>query len=852
MAGCDATDKVKALLRKMAAAKIEEGHTDPETILSHIHDAIADHTPLHRGEIADIITGHGGQKATKTDLQNRVAQFYKELRDLRATQDKLGPRPPEAVNRDPARAKAIETKMAEVQRQMDYGNDVPEAGSAKEDSPRIAALKAQLADLRQQHANLEPSPPATRPLDPNITRNKALKTSLENRIADLQSKIAEGDTTDQGKFQMTRDARNKELQSQLDSLTAEWNAMHDPGEESKTQDRLKSDIARLDTKIAAGDKGTARVQGPDSEAVTALKAERKAKNALLNSMKERPVNTVDPNLMKNAARQRVIEKSIKAYEDRMARGDYSPNPPRADLLQTDATQKAQARLNTVRAEFEKNRRQTERANRSDAVKVADMIVELHRTAALMSPNILLKLPATALSNIAIRPALLEPVGQGLRRMLPGIAEKARSEGQAAGYFGPEGGALKKTFSRETLQAMKDITKTGTHELKSLYGDQKRDQDLDSDFKLTQFVGNLHGALKTPAAINHWSRVMPHIMEAEAKAARKSGMSEQQVAEHMNNPATKAKVGAEAWVEAEREIFQNPNWLSDLHSRLLGGLEAAEKAGGLSAVPAGIASRVVRYALPITKVPVNVAISASSYVGGLVGALTHMAVAARKGGEESIWQNAVNNLTPEQANSVMRNLKKQTVGAAALAIGAYLYKNFGGMYQQGDSKNKQKPDSETIRGELFGHKFNISKQVLEHPLLTAMQIGATVMWVAHKPKSDVGDAVKAAAGGLAERIPQVRLIGDLSNAASRKSGWTKFAGQQVSSMNPQLVQWAARHADQSQPIVTDNPFETTANFLGGKLTKRTPKDAPGRALLFLQEIETGIPGLRKNVPRSPNQ
>lgn len=628
MSGCDSTDKVKQLLRAMARAKIKEGHTDPDVILSHIHDAISDHTPLHRGEIADIITGHGGAKATRSELQQRMAAFYKELRDRHKV-----------------------------------------------------------------------------PPDVNAIRNKA--------------------------------------------------------------------------------------------------------------------------------RQKVIEKEIAKIQSRLDAGDFRKAEPRKSPLYTTETQKAQARLNDLRAEYERAAHMAKRQNRSTAAKVADMVVELHRAAVLTSPNVLLKLPATALSNIAIRPGLLEPVGQGLRRLpgLRGIAEKARSEGGAAGYFGTEGAALKRTFSGETLRAMNQMRKTGTHELQSLYGG-RNDKDFNSDFKLTQLVGNIHGMLKVPAAINHWSRAVQHISEAEARAARRAGMSEEQVAAHMVDQATQARIGAEAWLEGQREIFQNDNMLSDAYEAMLGRLHGAAEKGSTSAA---IAERTFRFFLPITKVPTNIGIAASSYAGGAIGALAQIAAAARQGArdvkskravDQGIWKNAVNALTPQQANSIMRNLKRQTVGIAAMAIGAYLYKNFGGMYQQGDSRNPLKPDSETIRV----NGFNITKQVLEHPLLTAMQLGATVAWVANKPKGDIPAGLLGAAKGLAEKNPFVNEAATVGKAFTSTKEMAKFAGQTVGSMNPQMLQWIARKTD----------VDST-----GKEIKRRPQT-------FVQELESGIPGARKYVPRSPNQ
>jgi hypothetical protein len=692
----------------MAAAKIEEGHTDADTILQHIHEAIAEHTPLERSEIADILIGHveGAKKPTKSDLQQRKEAFYKELKDRQAG-----------------------------------------------------------------------------------------------------------------------------------------------GEEGKKITALEKAIAKAEEAIAAKKPAPGKEQGPEGEDVTRLRAELKARNAELSAIRrtQRPLDTVDTNMLKNAARQAVIKKEIAKIEARIAAKDYRPPEKVEPYTKSTETERAQGRLNDLRAEFERDKRIAEKQNRSTSAKVADMIVELHRAAVLTSPNVLLKLPMTALSNIALRP-VLETIGKGASKVygLRDIAAKARSEGGAGSLIGGELAAAGATFSRDTVAAMLAMAKTGTHELASRF-DKRHEQDFTSDFRLTQFVGNLHGALKVPAVINQWTRAVHHINESEANDLRAKHVSEEDIAIHLADPATKARIGAEAWLSAKREIFQNDNVFSTAYEALLGRLSATSKKGGLAGTSAGAAERVARFLLPITKVPTNIGIAASSYAGGILGAMAHIvsasrhgeaAVKAGKADDAGAWKNMVNALTPEQADSIMRNLKRQTVGLAAMAIGVYFYQNFGGMYQQGDSKNRLKPESETIDTHMrdlnipmIVDKGRITKQVLEHPLLTAMQLGATAAWVAHKPKNDMSEGAWAAATSLARKNPFASAIMDVANTGGTLKGAEKYAGRMASSMNPQMIQWLARRMD-------------TSTYSGNEI-KRTPQN-------FWQEIEQGVPVMRENVPRSKIQ
>ena len=788
MAGCEPTPEVKAILKAMARAKLQEGHTDPDVILSHIHEAIKDHTLMHKSEIADAISGVGEIKnARVNDAAAHMAALNAELRDLQKVQDQYSGKIPAKENpRDAAERKAVQNQIAELKRQIDYGHDVPADKTKAPDSEALAALKTERDALKQELENTRPSPPATHPLDPNEVKNKALRTSLTNRIAKLEAKIAAGDTSEPVKHNFMRDQANRKLQEQHDAL-----------------------VAKLETMKPA----------PEAKPAT------------------------DPMVRKNLARQTAVKNQIAEYQRRMDAKDFTKRE-RKPVEYNKETQRWIAARNDAKYAYELALHRFEQENRSDAAKVADLIVELHRAAVLSSPGVLVKLPAVALTNIAARPLLIEPAGAVLKRVpgIKGIFDKAPHEGQAAGYAKAEGGALKETFSMDTARAMGSYVKTGTHQLMSEHG--QRDVEFQSDLKLAQFIGNLHGALKVPAAINAWKRAMIHGTEHEAKMAKASGMTDAEVTAHLHDAGTQAKIGAEAWVEAEREIFQGPNVFNSVWQTVLARLSNFE---GTKLVPANPATkavaaggaRVMRFLLPITKVPTNRAIAASGYVGGAFGGLAQLAIAADKGwSNKLLLRNAVHNITPQQANSIARNFKRQAVGLPLLAIGAYLYKNFGGMYQQGDSKNKMKPDAESIKTPYF----DIPKVVLEHPMLAALQMGATAAWVAHKPKGDMWEGMGAAAVSLVADNP---FIEEPKSIARGMAHPAKLAGALVGSMNPQAFQWAAKRTDAMNHA--DDDESKTHAFFFGKDVRRDSRKTDSAGKQFVREIEKGVPGLRTDVP-----
>lgn len=751
MASCDLTDKAKALLRSMARARLKEGITDANEIVASIHDAVKDHAPIHRSDVADTIAGHGEiKKADANSLAAKMAALRSELKDLEKTQATFGGRLDPEAAKDAARRTALKNQIADLNRRIDYGDTgaQPRGKKYRVNDAETQRLIDERDAKQKELNNLKPAPPPTGPLnDPKIrARESALRT----------------------------------------------------------------EIKKLDEQIA----GTAPKQkgAPVKSAdIDRLKAERDAKQKELDRIRPR-----DPMFAKNKARQTAIKNQIAELQRRMDNKDFSPAPKRESPTYSPETFAMQAKLNDAKSAYEKMLHEHHQANRSTAAKAADMLVELHRAAVLTSPNILIKLPATALSNIAARPLIYEPIGSGLRKLpfIRDIAAKAKIEG--AGFDAKtEAEAARQTFSKNTLSEMDKKAKTGTSTLSSAFG--KRDPELNSDLKLAQFVGNLHGALKEPALINAWHRGVGQYMKSEAEAMRKAGVSEDEIAQHLNDPATKAVIGAKAYAYAEREIFQNPNAVSMAYNTMLSRLQATGHTG---------AARVAKWFLPITKVPTNVAFAGAAHAAGALDTIGQLAIAARKGGDKGIWENAMHNLTEEQAERIMRNLKRQGVGLAAMAIGAAFYQNFGGMYQKGDSRNKMKPDSESIKTGLHIGPWQggITKQVLEHPLLTAMQLGATAAWVAHKPKGDKLDASLAAARGLAEKIPFYSTPESVFRGFSSGKEFGKMVGQQVGSLNPQMIQTIARWNDSK---------------------KRSPQT-------FTEEIEQGIPGLRKNVRLSPNQ
>lgn len=274
---------------------------------------------------------------------------------------------------------------------------------------------------------------------------------------------------------------------------------------------------------------------------------------------------------------------------------------------------------------------------------------------------------------------------------------------------------------------------------------------------------------------------------------------------MADPATQAMLGGKAYADANRAIFMNDNAAVTAYTVLLGYLGHVGTEGSVGRVMGKFAEKTGNYLFPIVKIPTNFVAEAGSYGLGGVKALGQ--VIAAKGTEH---------LTPDQADYIMRNLKKQSVGAVIMALG-YLNPNaIGGYYQQGDNKDLGKVKA----GDMKVWGVTVPKFLIHNPAMEMLQLGATIRRVTDK-KQSAGEGVFAAAKGLALDVPFFDTPGRIGEGLKNYSTAGKFLGNEVrGAFIPPDVQNIARMQD------------------GDRVRK--PKN-------FTQAIESGIPGLRQNVP-----
>ena len=493
---------------------------------------------------------------------------------------------------------------------------------------------------------------------------------------------------------------------------------------------------------------------------------------------------------------------IKDYEDRIARGDYSARPKRELVLDPEAS-RLKAQNERVKKEFQKGVELERFKNAQPFERGAHWINKWRRGFILSSPITLAKLTAAAAQRMAFTP-VEEAVGSAYSKAFPGLAGRAPREGG----FSPS--AETSAITRGITEGMRDawdLIRTGESDLDAMYG---KTSSLPGSF--LDFFGRVHGALKSSTKRAEFTRSMQKRIEF----GRRNGVD-------VTDPWVQMKMGVEAYKDANRSIFMQDNRVVSAYRRFIGALEQKSKITGEVPASGKAAATAARVLLPIVKVPTNIVAETLDYALGTVTGGTRLARAYAKG---------IDQLKPEEADLIMRQLKKGSLGLAVMTLGFLNPNVVGGYYQRGE---KRKPgDAKVGSIQVYGH--NVPSFLLHNPLLETAQIGATARRVAdaHRSRSTekkwLGEGLYAAAVGLGEEVPFVREMAETTKAfdPTQKNAFWGELGKSL--VIPQAVQWIASH------------YDTNAK---GQPIARSPKTT-------LQHIETGIPGLREKVPKKKGQ
>ena len=268
-----------------------------------------------------------------------------------------------------------------------------------------------------------------------------------------------------------------------------------------------------------------------------------------------------------------------------------------------------------------------------------------------------------------------------------------------------------------------------------------------------------------------------------------------------------RLSVEAFKDAQRSIFMQDNAFSEAFNVMVSVLQKK----GQNVAAAGL-----RVALPIVKVPTNIVAESFEYAGGTVTGSAKLAKAIVKGFDK---------LTPDQADLIMRHLKKGSIGAAIMLLGYFNADKIGGFYQKGEKRKRGEPGAGSVR--ING--IDVPETLLHHPAAETLQVGATVKRVAdskvrgHAQGTESG--AWAAGLGLVEQVPFAKEATDIARFFDpRERNYAE--GQLLQSiLVPALVKWMAEQTDREN---------------GEKVKRKTetPSDA----------VKSAIPVLRQTLPK----
>lgn len=509
------------------------------------------------------------------------------------------------------------------------------------------------------------------------------------------------------------------------------------------------------------------------------------------------------------------ERATEEMKAKLAAGDLSKKPRPEPVKLDPEAEILQAEHQRVKQEFQTEVIKSRLAQRTPFERMQDTFVKWRRGFLLSGPVTLAKLTTAALERIAITPAE-EAVGAGLGK-IPGVDKIAKEAPRQGGInAAAEAHAITQGFTAGMSDAA-NLLRTGKGNLEVLYGHGKDSAVRESDIlprSAIDFLGQIHGALKAPVKRAEFTRSFEKRM-AFAISRGADG----------SNPLVQSRIAIEAYKDANRSIFLQNNMLTDAYQRALSRFDQPDKTSGQPTAGGKAAGTIARALLPIVKVPTNIVAETVEYATGLLTGSLRLANAYRVGIEK---------LNPEQADLIMRELKKGTLGGAALLLGYFNADKVGGYYQPGVKRKKGDVGFDDVR--IFGH--DVPGYLLHNPLLETLQIGATARRVADAKfakkdaaKAGLGSGVWAAAMGLIDEIPFAREATELGKIFGGGPEGRYAAGEFAKGLvTPAASQWAAQHLD------TDSH---------GNPIKRAPKT-------MLEHVKTGIPGLREEVPKAKKQ
>ena len=407
-----------------------------------------------------------------------------------------------------------------------------------------------------------------------------------------------------------------------------------------------------------------------------------------------------------------------------------------------------------------------------------------------------KIFATSTGELGVRP-LEEIFGGALSKIMPdSIVNQAERYGHGLSAKGARA-AIENLFNGK---AYAEMAMKGTTYMDRMFDDlvARHKAELDANPELKKHVlevienfqtglherpglmnlpGRVHGLLHSPPMLAEHAYSLVKRQENFVRRLKAQGMSDRDAMVASSHPLAQLDMQIGAYKDALSAAYRGDNAIMRMYKGLSELLH--EKGGGMGPTIAN----VLDIMNPFMRVSSNLFSRGTDFLaGGLKAAGEARNANRRMAKNKALKEAGLSTIkdsdltyTPAEADYIMRTLRSQGVGAAALLMGTLAWKAMGGLYQKDEYFRKDKPEQGTMK---IGNTV-IPKIYMEHPLLQIMQMGAMVARGAHEKGTDraIGNAKE---GGLdmADVLSFSRNTGDISKALESGDNALRFVTQQV--------------------------------------------------------------------------
>ena len=556
-------------------------------------------------------------------------------------------------------------------------------------------------------------------------------------------------------------------------------------EEAKVKNQIQDLQKQIDSKTKTVRE---KYPAPTSPAIEALKKQRDELRETYNDIFG--VKDVSDarrlELWKNKT-----DKRIAYLENKVKTNDFSKPVRRAPVKLDSDGFKKKYRVDRLKNKFREADAKHRLEGRTTWQKMTDAYVSWSRNAKLLNWHVYPKLALASMSKLAFDPArrvFVQPL-----KLIPGLSAKD-----------PYMMELSLRAEAKNLAAVLSATpeawnklRHGASSIDVMAGKGQR------DFEMQSFIGLSHGFIKEYIRQGGFA----HSVEIRAMLAEKQGLD-------ISDPVVDAAITSAAVCDANRRIFMSDNLITKtFHKLVVQGLMQQSDKGVFGAREI---AKAIEFLMPIVKVPTNIGIHTTRLATGLFEAGARLAYHARRGD----LANESAKLTEKDAQQIVESFG---LGVLGLVLASYAWNNpdkFGGVWDEEGRTRMQKKQGEieTPVGTIPGWLNHTPEGMFLNIVASARRVHDRS--VLKSPDENLTAAMNAVAFTLMAPVRNMPFI----------DTWVRTFG---SHKNPgQILGGMVR--DSTIPSIFTSYLKDTDKM------RRSPKT-------FIQEIEMGIPVLRKNVP-----